>query len=149
MNATGFFLLNLALGFYNAGTIWAHEADIFRTWRLIGPKYFGHVQRLHWRKMPYWVFLPIGLGILGAVALIWFHPAHSPVWGIWGSLLCQLVSLVLTVFFWGRWQNLLARDHRGSESPYLQKILETHWVRTFLVNANALILLLWSFWLSA
>ena len=25
-------VLNLALAFYNVGTIWAHEIDIFRSW---------------------------------------------------------------------------------------------------------------------
>lgn len=35
-----FLLLNLALGFYNLGTIWAHEIDIFRSWDLLSG--FGH-----------------------------------------------------------------------------------------------------------
>lgn len=63
MGATGFFLLNLALGFYNAGTIWAHEVDIFRTWKLIAPQQFHRVQRAHWLKLPYWIFAPVGLGL--------------------------------------------------------------------------------------
>jgi hypothetical protein len=32
---TVFLLLNLALAFYNVGTIWAHEIDIFRSWKLL------------------------------------------------------------------------------------------------------------------
>jgi hypothetical protein len=40
MNATVFLLLNLALSFYLIGTIWAHEVDIFRTWKLIDAKDF-------------------------------------------------------------------------------------------------------------
>ena len=40
MNADVFLLLNLALAFYNVGTIWAHEIDIFRSWKLIGPAEF-------------------------------------------------------------------------------------------------------------
>jgi hypothetical protein len=39
-SSTAFLLLNLALGFYNVGTIWAHELDIFRAWKLIDPKNF-------------------------------------------------------------------------------------------------------------
>jgi hypothetical protein len=35
MNPKTFLLLNLALGFYNVGTIWAHEIDIFRSWKLV------------------------------------------------------------------------------------------------------------------
>ena len=145
MGATGFFLLNLALGFYNVGTIWAHEVDIFRTWKLIGPEQFHRVQRTHWMKLPYWIFTPVGLGLLGGIGLIWFHPAKSPAWGIWGGVSCQFLSLVLTAIFWGRWQGQLARDRRGPDSPYLAKILKTHWLRTLLINANALILLSWAF----
>jgi hypothetical protein len=35
MTASGFLPPNVALAFYNVGTIWAHEVDIFRTWSLI------------------------------------------------------------------------------------------------------------------
>ena len=38
----------------------------------------------------------------------------------------------------------LSRDSSGSRSPYLAKILKTHWLRTLLVNAYAAILLAWT-----
>ena len=69
-----FLLINLALAFYNVGTIWAHEVDIFRTWKLLDPKTFAAVQGVHWKKLPYWVFIPVGLSLIGAVALFWYHP---------------------------------------------------------------------------
>jgi hypothetical protein len=47
MNPNAFLLLNLAFGFYNVGTIWAHEIDIFRSWKLLDPKGFHEVQRVH------------------------------------------------------------------------------------------------------
>jgi hypothetical protein len=144
MGAGGFFLLNLALAFYNAGTIWAHEVDIFRTWKLIGPQEFHQVQRTHWRKLPYWIFTPVGLGLAGGIGLIRVHPAGSPLWGIWGGVACQLLSLILTALFWGRWQAKLAGDPKGPQSPWLDRILRTHWLRTLLINANALILLAWA-----
>ena len=144
MSAADFLFLNLALGFYNAGTIWAHEVDIFRSWRLIDARSFHTVQRVHFRKLPYWVFAPVGLGLGGAVGLIWLHPPGSPVWGIWGALACQVASLVLTGLFWGRWQAQLAKDPRGATSPWLDKILKTHWIRTLPINANAAILLAWA-----
>jgi hypothetical protein len=55
LNPKVFLLLNLALAFYNVGTIWAHEMDIFRSWKLLDPSNFHAVQRVHWRKLPYWV----------------------------------------------------------------------------------------------
>lgn len=135
--------LNLALAFYNTGTIWAHEVDIFRSWRLVGADRFHEVQRVHWHKLPYWIFIPVGLALCGAIALDWYRPADSPVWGVPGVLACQMLSLLLTTLFWGRWQGQLSRDPRGAQSPYLAKILRTHWVRTLLVTANAAVLLAW------
>ena len=144
MSPTTLLLLTLALAFYNVGTIWAHEVDIFRTWRLVDPRSFARVQERHWRKLPYWVFAPVGLALAGATALIWVHPAGSPRWGIWGALGFQLASLILTAALWGPWQAALSRDARGPESPYLTRILTTHWLRTLLINASGLVLLLWT-----
>ena len=139
-----FFLANLALSFYLVGAIWAHEVDIFRSWKLIDSKDFLRVQEVHWRKLPYWIFTPLGLALMGSTALIWYHPAGSPSWAIWGNLSCQVSPLLLTAIFWGRWQAQLSKDSAGPNSIYLAKILRTHWVRTALVNAYALMMLAWA-----
>ena len=144
MSATSFLILNLALAFYNVGTIWAHEVDIFRSWKLVSPQDFHRVQAAHWRKLPYWVFTPVGLALVGSLSLIAYHPAASPAWGIWTNAGCQLLALLLTGAFWGRWQARLSQDAAGPRSPYLDTILRTHWVRTLLVTAAALALLLWA-----
>lgn len=141
MYAAIFLLINLALAFYNVGTIWAHEVDIFRTWKLLDGDTFGRVQTTHWRKLPYWVFTPVGLALVGGVALVWYHPAKVSLWMLLGSVLCQALSLALTAIFWGRWQARLAKDSRGGQSPYLRLILRTHWVRTLLITAYAIMLL--------
>ncbi len=139
-----FLLINLALAFYNVGTIWAHEVDIFRSWRMVDAKDFPNVQTVHWRKLPFWVFIPVGLALVGGVVLVWHHPSNSPFWGIVGVPLCQGLSLALTAIFWGRWQASLSRDPLGPASPYLSRILKTHWGRTFLINLNGLVLLAWT-----
>jgi hypothetical protein len=141
MHATAFLLLNLAFAFYNVGTIWAHEIDTFRTWRLIEPNSFHEVQRVHWRKLPYWIFAPVGVGLVAGIALIWFHPVGFPSWAIFGALICQGLSILLTAVVWGRWQAKLSQDPCGPESPYLALILRTHWVRTALINGYAFLLL--------
>jgi hypothetical protein len=81
---------------------------------------------------------------IGSVTLIWYHPITSPAWAIQGSLACQIVSHVLTAAMWGPWQAKLSTDARGARSPYLSKILSTHWIRTALINANGLIVLVWA-----
>ncbi|MDE1874623.1 MAG: hypothetical protein KGI79_01665 [Patescibacteria group bacterium] len=138
-----FLILNLALAFYLVGAIWAHEVDIFRNWRVLDPADFHRVQSVHWRKLPYWVFMPLGLALAGSIALVWYHPAGSPGWAVWGNLICQVLSLVLTALFWGRWQARLSKDPAGAESIYFAKILRTHWLRTLLINAYGLIMLAW------
>jgi hypothetical protein len=136
-----FLLLNLVLAFYNAGIIWAHEVDIFRSWKLLDSKTFHHVQRVHWRKLPYWVFIPVGVAFIGSIILLWYHPEKISAIGIWAPFALQFLSHFLTVLLWGRWQAKLSKDALGSASPYLDKILKTHWIRTVLINANAIILL--------
>ncbi len=142
MNPLTFLIINLALGFYNVGTIWAMEVDIFRSWKLVGVD-FQKVQEVHWRKLPYWIFTPVALALIGSIILFWYHPAGSPLWAIWGTFLAQALSIFFTILFWGQWQAKLSKDILGSQSPYLAKILRTHWLRTLLINLYALILLIW------
>jgi hypothetical protein len=127
-----FLLLNLALGFYNVGTIWAHEIDIFRSWQLVGPA-FHQIQEAHWRKLPYWALAPVAVAFFGSIALLWYHPARSPASAIGGVFACQLASAILTALYWGRWQAALSRDPLGAQSPFLSRILRTHWIRTALI----------------
>jgi hypothetical protein len=141
MSTNAFLLVNVAIAFYNVGAVWAHEVDIFRSWKLIDPKDFHTIQRNHWHKLPYWVFMPIVLGLICGIVLISYRPEQAPLWAIGGALLCQILSLVLTAIFWGRWQAKLARDYRGPQSPYLSSILKTHWIRTCLISTYATLLL--------
>ena len=69
MSTATFLLINLAVAFYNMGTIWAHEVDIFRSWKLL----------------------------IGSIGLIWYRPADSPLWALGGVLGCQLASHLLTL----------------------------------------------------
>jgi hypothetical protein len=96
------------------------------------------------KKPTYWIFAGAGLALVGNIALLWYHPAGSPGWCVWAALVLQLLSILLTAAFWGRWQGRLAQDERGPESPYLAKILKTHWLRTALINGYALVFLFWT-----
>ena len=144
VNPKAFLLLNVALAFYNVGTIWAHEIDIFRSWKFVDATRFQKMHYLHWRKLPYWIFIPVVMALAGGIVLVWYHPANSPVAAPLGAVFCQALSLILTAIYWGRWQSKLAQDPRGPESPILAKILKTHWVRTLFINAYAMILLFWA-----
>ncbi len=144
MSEYTFLLLNRAIALYNVGTIWSHEIDIFRSWKLVGAGEFHRIQEVHWHKLPYWVLAPFGLALLGSFALVGSHPPMSPACGIWTNVIAQVLALVLTGLFWGRWQARLSQDLAGPRSHYLQAILRTHWVRTLLITVAALALLLWA-----
>ena len=141
MTTNIFLLLNLALAFYNIGTIWALEIDIFRSWKFLDPKTFHIVQGVHWKKLPYWVFIPVGFAFIGTIALFWYHPDKISNWEIGLAVIFQLLSLYLLQFFGGIWQAKLSKDKTGGESIFLKKILRTHWLRTTLINAYGLMLL--------
>src|SRR5260370_42004412 len=103
MNSTTFLLINMALAFYNTGLIWVHEVDIFRNWKLMELSSFNTVRARHWKNLPFLVGAPVGLALIGSVILLVHHPANSPAWAIWGNLLCQVLSHILTAIYWGRW----------------------------------------------
>ena len=140
---TIFLLANVALAFTIVGFVWAHQVEIFRSWRLIDARSFRAVHAAHWQTLPIWV-VPIGLGLAGSIALIWYHPAGSPAWAIWASVLCQVITQVLTLFFWGRWQAQLRGDSNGPASPVLDRLIRTHWLRAVLTSAYAAILIVWT-----
>jgi hypothetical protein len=111
---------------------------------LVGAGEFHRIQEVHWRKLPYWVLTPFGLALLGSFALVACHPPMSPAWGIWRNVVVQVLALLLTGLFWGRWQARLSQDSAGRRSPYLEVVLRTHWVRTLLLNVAGLALLFWA-----
>lgn len=144
MNSQAFLLANLALAFYGVGAIWAHEVDIFRSWKLLDAATFPRVQRVHWRKLPYWIFAPVALTFAGSIALLWIRPPGTPPWIPWAAFASQFVSHSLTASLWGPWQARLSRDPAGPASIYLARILGTHWIRTLLINIYAFLLLGWA-----
>jgi hypothetical protein len=143
MSSTTFLLINMALAFFNTGLIWVHEVDIFRHWKLMDLTSFNKVRAAHWKILPFFVFIPVGLAFVGSIVLFWYHPPKSPGWAIWGNFLCQILSHVLTGIFWGRWQAQLS-PVLGPNDPRLDKIIKTHWVRTTLITIYALIFLIWT-----
>ncbi len=135
-------LSTVALSFYGVGVIWVMELDVFRTWALLNDiEELNRVRGAHWKKLPYFVFAPIGLLLILNILLLWYHPATTPSSLIWLALCLHLLSDVLTAFMSGRWQARLTFEHHGPESPLLTQLINTHWIRTLLVTLNGIVLL--------
>jgi hypothetical protein len=131
-------VINLCLAFYNVGTIWANEVDIFRSWKLLDNATFHKVHAVHWHKIPFWIFIPYALFFAVSILLVWYPAPGSPAWAVWGNLACFVLAIALTGAFWAPWQAKLESDNTtGGRSPWLKKILDTHWIRVVLVNASA------------
>src|SRR5262245_19707461 len=96
MFATLLFVVVLALRLvqrrHHLGARGRHLPD----WRLVPAASFHAVQTIHWHKLPYWVFLPVGLTLLGSTVLVWYHPPLVPRLALVGNAVCQLLSVVLT-----------------------------------------------------
>jgi hypothetical protein len=140
MMRAAFLFASSALAFYNVGTIWAHEVDIFRSWQYAAEN-FATVQAVHWKKLPYWVLAPVVVSLLCAFGLLWYRPNGVPSSAVIVNVTAQTLSAILTGIYWGRWQAALSRDPLGAQSPYLRKILRTHFVRTALITLAACSLL--------
>lgn len=131
-------LITFALSFYGLGLIWAIETLIFPGWALLPDlPTFEKVRGAHWKIIPYLVFIPIGLLFVLTIALLWYMPLLPIIL----AFFFQLFSHILTGLTFGRWQARIAIEHQGPNSPFLKKILATHWIRTTLVTLNAAALL--------
>lgn len=143
MNSYTFLILNLVLAFYNIGIIWTMELDVFRSWRTLDENSFYSARGTHWKWLPYFVFIPVGLALIGSIGLLWFHPNNSPLWMIWSSFSCQVLAHILTFLFWGRWQAQIYFKKLKPTDPVIEKLIKTHWIRTALMTIFGFILLSW------
>ena len=135
-------LANLAVSFYLVGCIWAHEIDIFRSWQLLDLEAFRSGADGPMAQVAILDFRAAGTCVPRVTRTHLETSGGSPTWAICRNLALLLLSFFLTAFMWGRWQARLSVDPLGSGSPYLKKILQTHWMRTALINAYAPVLFL-------
>jgi hypothetical protein len=87
---------------------------------------------------PLQISFPPLLWVGPGVARMWCavrHEAEEHTSGLSDNVACP------DRHFMGPWQARLSKDSLGSASPWLARIISTHWIRTLLINAYGLILL--------
>ncbi|MDB4940263.1 MAG: hypothetical protein JWO40_688 [Candidatus Doudnabacteria bacterium] len=137
------FLLCGALSFYGIGLIWSMELITLRSWMVVDDtELFHKVRGVHWRVLPYLVFIPTGILVLCSTILLWVHPAKILFPLLLLAVLIQYMILVLTGSMWGRWERKISAEHQSSTSPLMKRLRETHWIRTALITLNGLIFFL-------
>lgn len=135
-----FLLLVLVTSFYNIGVIWLMEVEIFPSWKLMDFESYKIVRGAHWKNLPFAVFIPAAITLVGSIGLLKFHPYKTPSWTLWIGFAIQLLTYILTGFMWGRWQAELTFGELGPDSDVLNKLLSTHWIRTMLLTGYGLVM---------
>jgi len=98
--------VNLSLAFYNTVQFGTRNR-YFQNRKWLMPEIHA-VQRTHWRKLPYWVFIPVGLSCR-AQSLILYHPDKIAIWK-YGPLLLPIPLTTFLLHFLGPWQARLSKD---------------------------------------
>jgi hypothetical protein len=129
-----FLLLNTALAFYAVGLIWTQDVNVFRPWKLLNYDDFMKVRRAYWKTTPYLVFIPVGLSLIGAITLIWYHPEKVSTNLVYIAVSTHLLIDITTALSWGQWQARIARGKAGPDSLLLDKLVRTHWIRAIMVT---------------
>jgi len=132
-----------ALSFYGLGMIWEMEVVTLRTWTIFRDKETFHLLRsVHWRVLPYLVFIPIGILFVCSVSLLWYHSAKTPVNLLASAVGTQVITFILTGIYWGRWERIISVEHQSPQSNLVKLLVKTHWIRTALVSLNAILFFL-------
>ncbi len=132
----------LILSLYGVGLIWSVQLIIFPSWRMLADADQLYRIRLdYWRKLPYLVFIPIGILFIMTILLVIIHPPSAPPGLLWAALIVQLIINILTGLTWARWERRISMERLTPGDPLLERLVKTHWLRTLLVTMNALFII--------
>jgi hypothetical protein len=119
------FLITFALVFYGMGASFIESFVNYPTWPLIGPNEFrGFHQALSPLIIRYMV-LPLMLGTVLTISLVWLRPTAIPRWAIWVSVALQLIAWVSTFAIQIPIQ--IELSSAGLSVPLMERLLVTNW----------------------
>jgi hypothetical protein len=133
-------LANLAVSFYNVGLIWLTQVVCYPLWAYVGRDQFYAYHGAWWHGIWGVCFVPAGLAVLGAVAMLWVRPPEVPAWQAWVGVALQAATWILTAVWWRRWMAELVAVSGPVYGELYHKILTTHWLRVALVTAYGLLM---------
>lgn len=135
------FLITFALIFYGMGASFVESFVNYPTWRLIGPgEFLAYHQALSPLIIGYMV-IPLVAATVLTLLLAWFRPPPIPRWGIWVSVVLQLISWISTALIQIPIQMELSKN--GLSFPLIDQLIFTNfWFRKVPQVINV-ILFLW------
>src|SRR5436190_24396043 len=90
------FLVTFALVFYGMGAASVESFVNYPTWPLIGANEFRAYHRALGPLIIGYMVIPMLLGTILTILLLWFRPASIPRWMVWLAIVLQLVVWVST-----------------------------------------------------
>ena len=135
------FLFAFALTFYGVGASFVESFVNYPTWRLIGPNEFLAYHHAISPLVIGYMVVPMILGTLLTILLIWFRPAPVPPWAIWLSVGLQLMIWISTAAIQIPIQIQLGVD--GLSLPLIDRLIFTNLVFRKLPQIVNALLFLW------
>ena len=139
------FLFAFALTFYGVGASFVESFVNYPTWRLIGPNEFLAYHHAISPLVIGYMVVPMILGTLLTILLIWFRPAPVPPWAIWLSVGLQLMIWISTATIQIPIQIQLGAD--GLSLPLMDRLIFTNLVFRKLPQIVNAFLFLWMIYL--
>ena len=135
------FLFAFALTFYGVGASFVESFVNYPTWRLIGPNEFLAYHHAISPLVIGYMVVPMILGTLLTILLIWFRPAPVPPRAIWLSVGLQLMIWISTAAIQIPIQIQLGAD--GLSLPLIDRLIFTNLVFRKLPQIVNALLFLW------
>ena len=134
------FLITFALVFYGMGASFVESFVNYPTWPLIGANEFRAYHRALSPLIIGYMVIPLLVGTILTVFLLWFRPASVPRWMVWLAIVLQLVVWVSTFAIQLPIQGQLSAD--GLSLPLIDRLRVTNfWFRRVPYIANAFLFL--------
>ena len=128
-------LVTSALGLYAVGNVWLVQLVCYRLWAHVGQGEAFNYHIAWWHTIWGILFVPSGILVTGAVALLWMRPSNLKVRFVWIGLGLLTLTSVGTAIWWAP---LMARLVSSDGTMLLRDyrlLMSTHWIRVALVTA--------------
>ena len=122
------FLFTFALTMYGVGASFVESFVNYPTWRLIGAGEFLAYHHAIGPLVIGYMVVPMIVGTIMTIMLVWLRPAGIPAWAIWLSIGLQLIVWISTAFIQLPIQFEL--DSSGLSIPLIDRLIFTNlWFR--------------------
>lgn len=128
-----------ALSWYSTGLIWLVQLSCYPLWRRVGQREFYDYHVAWWHSIWGVIFVPSGLLLVGAIAMIWIRPAGVSTSLAWTGLSLQIALYALTAAWWAPLMARLATPEQGLLLDRFELLMNTHWLRVIIVTAYAMV----------